>query len=383
MKVGVVGVGHSKFGKRAEATIRDLSHEAVKPAFEDAGLTPTDIDAIVFSLAGDMFNGQGSPAALVSDYVGTQDAAPIRIESACASGSAALKTAAAFIEAGIHDKVLVVATESMTRVSTPEATELMSRAGDVVWEFPFGVSFPAYYALYASRRMHEGLTRAQLSAIPVKSHEYGALNPNGHLQKTVGLEEAMKSIIIAHPLNLYDCCPISDGSAAAILTSEKTAKELTDTPIWITGIGTSGDTMQVAHRPNLTNLSGAQRAAKAAYEMAGIKPKDVSFAEVHDCFSIAELMAYEDLGFCPIGEGGKFAEDGEMYIGGKTPVNIDGGLKSKGHPVGATGVSQCYEITRQLRGEVPGKRAVEGAEIGLQHNVGMHGTFVNVLIYQR
>ncbi|MHA2496224.1 MAG: thiolase domain-containing protein [Candidatus Hodarchaeales archaeon] len=383
MRVGVIGVGHSKFGKRAEATIRDLSHEAVKPAFEEAGLTPKDVDAIVFSLAGDQFNGQGSPAALVSDYVGTTDAAPIRVESACASGSAALKTATAFIESGLHDKVLVVATESMSHVSTPEATELMSRAGDMMWEYPFGISFPAYYAIYASRRMAEGLTRAQLSAIPVKSHEYGVSNSNAHLQKTVSLEEAMKSIVIAHPLNLYDCCPISDGSAAAILASEKAAKELTDTPVWITGVGTSGDTMQVADRPNLTNLSGAKRAGEIAYKMAGIEPKDVSFAEVHDCFSIAELMSYEDLGFCPKGEGGKFAEDGQMYIGGSTPVNIDGGLKSKGHPIGATGVSQCYEITRQLRGEVTGKRAVEGAETALQHNVGMHGTFVNVLIYQR
>ncbi len=383
MKVGIVGVGHSKFGKRAQDTIRDLSHEAVKPAFDEAGLTPKDVDAIVFSLAGDQFNGQGSPAALISDYVGTQEAAPIRVESACASGAAALKTAAAFIQAGLHEKVLVVATESMSHVSTPEATELMSRAGDVVWEFPFGVSFPAYYAIYASRRMAEGLTRKQLSSIPVKSHEYGALNPNAHLQKTVSLEEAMKSIVIAHPLNLYDCCPISDGSAAAILTSEKAAKEITDTPVWITGIGASGDTMQIADRPNLTNLTGAQRAADIAYKMAGIEPKQVNFAEVHDCFSIAELMAYEDLGFCPKGEGGKWAEEGQMYIGGSTPVNIDGGLKSKGHPVGATGVSQCYEITRQLRGEVTGKREVSGAEIGLQHNVGMHGTFVNVLIYQR
>jgi len=383
MKVGVVGVGHSKFGKRAEATIRDLSHEAVKPAFEDAGLTPKDVDAIVFSLAGDMFNGQGSPAALVSDYLGTYQAAPIRVESACASGAAALKTAAAFIQSGLHDKVLVVATESMSHVSTSEATELMSRTGDMIWEYSFGISFPAFYAIYASRRMAEGLTRAQLSAIPVKSHEYGALNPNAHLQKTVGLEEAMKSIVIAHPLNLYDCCPISDGSAAAILASEKTTKDLTDTPVWITGIGTSGDTMQIADRPNLTNLSGAQRAAEISYKMAGIGPKDVDFAEVHDCFSIAELMAYEDLGFCPQGEGGKFAEDGQMYIGGTTPVNIDGGLKSKGHPVGATGVSQCYEITRQLRGDIIDKHAIEGAEIGLQHNVGMHGTFVNVLIYKR
>jgi acetyl-CoA acetyltransferase len=232
----------------------------------------------------------------------------------------------------------------------------------MMWEYPFGISFPAYYAIYASRRMAEGLTRAQLSAIPVKSHEYGVSNSNAHLQKTVSLEEAMKSIVIAHPLNLYD------GSAAAILASEKAAKELTDTPVWITGVGTSGDTMQVADRPNLTNLSGAKRAGEIAYKMAGIEPKDVSFAEVHDCFSIAELMSYEDLGFCPKGD---------------TPVNIDGGLKSKGHPIGATGVSQCYEITRQLRGEVTGKRAVEGAETALQHNVGMHGTFVNVLIYQR
>jgi acetyl-CoA C-acetyltransferase len=382
-KVAVVGVGHGKFGKRNDATLRELAFEAVVPALEDAGITQKDLGAGVVTIAGEEFAGQGAPSALVGDYTGIQPRPVFRVESACASGTAGLKAAYGMVSSGLHDIVIVVGVEKMNAVSSVRATELMARAGDTRWEYPFGVSFPGFYALFATRHMHEyGTTKEQLAMVAVKNHYYGARNPVAHLPKEVSLEEAVNAMIIAWPLGLYDCCLISDGGAAAVLMSEEKAREYTDTPVWITGVGSGSDTMMVAERPSLTSLSGVKRAAHDAYKMAGIEVKDVDVAEVHDCFTIAEIMAYEDLGFCKAGEGGKFIEDRQSYIGGAVPVNVDGGLKSKGHPIGATGVSQCVELVKQLRGEC-GERQVEGAEIGLSHNVGQTGQFANVLIYSR
>jgi acetyl-CoA C-acetyltransferase len=263
------------------------------------------------------------------------------------------------------------------------ATEWMARAGDTRWEYPFGITFPGFYALMATRHMHEfGTTRMQLSMVAVKSHKYGAMNPYAHLQKEVSLEEAMKSVPVCQPLNLYDCCLISDGAAAVIVASEEKAKKITDTPIWLEGLGAGSDTMMISERPSLVGLAAATTAAEQAYKMAGVTPNDINVACTHDCFSIAEIMSYEDLGFCKKGEGGKFIEEGQSYIGGKTPVNVDGGLKAKGHPLGATGVSMTAEITRQLRGEA-GKRQVPNATIGLTHNVGETGQYCMVHIYKR
>ena len=382
-KVAVVGVGHGKFGKRKDATLRELAYEAVIPALEDAGITQEDVGAAVVAIAGEEFAGQGAPSALVGDYTGIQPRPVFRVESACASGTAAIKAAYGMVSSGLHDIVMAIGVEKMNAVSSVRATELMARAGDTRWEYPFGVSFPGFYALFATRHMHEyGTTKEQLAMVGVKNHHYGAMNPVAHLPKEVPLEEAVNAMIIAWPLGLYDCCLISDGGAAAILMSEEKAREYTDTPVWIKGIGSGSDTMLVAERPSLTSLSGAKSAGQIAYRMAGIEPKDVDVAEVHDCFTIAEIMAYEDLGFCKPGEGGKFIEEEQSYIGGQTPVNVDGGLKSKGHPIGATGVSQCVELAKQLRGECD-RRQVDGAEIALSHNVGQTGQFANVIIYTR
>jgi len=382
-KVGIVGVGHAKFGKRTDATIRELAHEAVKPALEDAGIDTGDIDASVIGVAGEEFAMQGSPGALIHDYVGMRNKPMFRVEAACATGSAAVRTGWSLIKAGLAEVVIVIGAETMTSVGTPRATELMARAGDTRWEYPFGITFPGFYALMATAHMQEfGTTREQLSMVSVKNHMYGAMNPYAHLQKEITLEEAMKSIAICHPLNLYDCCLISDGAAAAILASEEKAKKITDTPVWIKGLGTASDTMMISERQTLTGLTATKIAAEEAYKMADIAPDDVDVAVVHDCFTIAEIMAYEDLGFCKKGEGGRFIEDKQSYIGGKTPVNVDGGLKSKGHPLGATGVSMTVEITRQLRGEA-GKRQVGGAEIGLSHNIGETGQYCFVHVYSR
>ena len=382
-KVGIVGVGHARFGKRSDATIRELAHEAVVPALEDAGITARDLDASVIAIAGEEFAGQGAPAAVVQDYIGLSGKPTFRVEAACATGSAGIRTGWSLIRSGLADVVLVLGVETMTHLSSARATELMARAGDTKWEYPFGITFPGFYALMATAHMNQfGTTREQLSMVSVKNHKYGAMNPYAHLQKVITLEEAMKSVIISYPLNLYDCCLISDGAAAVILADEERAKQMNDTPIWIVGLGAASDAMLISERSSLTGLAGSRLAAEEAYNMAGITAKDVDVAEAHDCFTIAEIMAYEDLGFCKKGEGGKFIEEGQSYIGGRTPVNIDGGLKSKGHPLGATGVSMAVEITKQLRGEA-GNRQVSGAEIGLSHNVGETGQFAFVHIYVR
>jgi len=382
-KVGVVGVGHAKFGKRNDVTLRELAYEAAIPALEDAGITTTDIDASVIGVAVDALAAQVSPAVLIHDYVGLGNKPVFRVEAACATGSAAVRAAWSLIKAGLAEVVMVIGAETMTYFGSSVATEWLARACDTRWEYPFGISFPSSYALMALRHMHEfGTTRRQLSMVSVKSHKYGAMNPYAHMQKEVTLEEAMKSVPICEPLNLYDCCLISDGAAAAILASEDKARKITDTPVWISGLGSASDTMMISERPSLTSLAATKLAAEQAYKMAGVSPSDIDVACTHDCFSIAEIMSYEDLGFCKKGEGGKFIEEGQSYIGGKVPVNVDGGLKSKGHPLGATGVSMTVEITKQLRGEAD-KRQVSGAEIGLTHNVGETGQYCFVHIYTR
>ena len=381
-KVAIISIGHSRFGKRQDKTIRELAFEAVKPCLEGAGLTQKDIDATVVGVAGDMFAQQGSPAACIVDHVGLNPQPAYRVEAACATGSASIRTAYGLVSSGMHDMVMVIGAEKMNNVTSAKATELMAMAGDSKWEYPFGVSFPGFYALFATRHMHEfGTTKEQLGMVAVKNHHYGSLNPFAHIQKEVPLEEAVKAVPIASPLGLYDCSLISDGAAAVIMTNEERAKQFED-PVWIAGIAAASEPMLISRRQTLTGLPSATLASRTAYKMAGIETKDVDVACVHDCFTIAEIMAYEDLGFCKKGEGGKFIEEQQSYIGGKVPVNVDGGLKAKGHPLGATGVSMACEMVKQLRGEA-GKRQVPGAEIGLTHNVGQSGQYVNVHIYRR
>lgn len=382
--VSIVGAGHAKFGKRSDAGLRDLAHEAVSDLFNDTKLDKSDIDATVICIAGDEFNGQGSPAAVINTELGLAGLPTLRVESACATGTAGIIAAWNMIKSGQRDSVLVVGIEKMTAVSSSVATELMARAGDIRWEYPFGVSFPGYYALIATAHMAEyGTTREMLSSVAVKNHHYGAKNALAHLPREITLEEAMSSVQIASPMNLYDCSLISDGAAAVLLTKDSFAKKFTDTPISIKGIGMGSDVQTMADRESLTELKGAQTAAREAYKMAGITPDQVDVAEVHDCFTIAEIVAMEDLGFYEKGQAGPGIVDQQTYIGGKVAVNVDGGLKSKGHPLGATGVSQAYELRKQLLGEVGPGRQVDGANIALSHNVGQTGQFVNVLIYER
>jgi len=381
VKVGIVGIGHGKFGNRSDANVQELAFEPFKQAIEDTkNLRRDNIDALIIGSVPE-YHMQRSLPGVVAEYTGMNPKSTWLTEAACASGSAAIRTAYMAIKSGMHDVVAVIGVQKMRELSTEDILALMGRVGDVQWESIFGTTFPGYYALYANRHMHQfGTTREQIAQIAVKNHHYGALNPNAFFQKEVTIERVLDSDDVAYPIKVFDCCANADGAACVIMTNEKKAKKFTDTPIWFEGLGSASAQMSVLRRPNLIEIPSAVEAAKQAYKQANIRPSDIQVAEIHDCFTIAEIMAYENLGFCPKGKGGKFIEEKQSYIGGKTPVNVDGGLKAKGHPVGATGVSMIIEIVKQLRGDA-GKRQVSGAEIGLTHNVGGIGqyTFVHIL----
>ena len=382
-KVAVVGIGHGKFGIRSDASLRELAFEAVRACVDDAGISLKEVDSMVTGIAGDEFALGLQPSAQVHDYIGFHPKPNYRVEGACATGSMALRTGIMNVASGLADVVLVVGVEKMTEVPTSIATEIMGKAGDSIWEYPFGTTFPGYYAMIANAHMAEyGTTEEQLAMVSVKNHYYGSLNPYAQMQKAIDLQKALASFTVAYPLKLYDCSLITDGAAAVIIASEERAKAISKKPVWIVGSGLATDTLRLGDRKSLTSILAAREAAKIAYKMAGVGPADIDVATVHDCFTIAEIIAYEDLGFCEKGEGGKLIQAKETYIGGKIPVNVDGGLKSKGHPIGATGISMTVEITKQLRGEA-GERQVKNAEIGLAHNVGGTGQVVAVHIFRR
>ena len=381
-RVGIIGIGHGVFGRRSDATVQELAFEAFRAAMQDAGIDRDALDASVIGSVPE-YHKQRSLAGVVQEYLGLVPRPTWLTEVACASGSAAIRTGWMGIKAGVHDVVAVIGCQKMTELSTPEILALMGRVGEVQWESGFGTTFPAYYALFARRHMHEfGTTRENLLQVAVKNHHYGAMNPMALFRKEITLEKALASEEVATPLQVYDCCANADGAACVILASEEKAKELSDNPIWLDGMGCATASMSVLRRPSLTGLPSAQEASSVAYEMAWVTADDIKVADVHDCFTVAELMAYEDLGFCPKGEGGRFIEERETYIGGKVAVNVDGGLKAKGHPIGATGVSMTVEIVKQLRGEA-GERQVPDADVGLTHNVGGIGQYCFVQVLKR
>lgn len=382
--VGIVGIGQSRFGIRSDASLRELAFEAVRACLADAEVPLKEADSMVVSVASDELSYSLQPSAQVADYLGFVPRSSFRVEGACASGSMAVRTGWMTIASGLADLVLVVGAEKMTEVPTPVVTEVLGRAGDSTWEYPFGMTFPGYYAMLARAHMAAyGTTEAQLAAVAVKNHHYGALNPYAHMRKEITLEKALSSFVVADPLKLYDCCLISDGAAALLLASETLAKSMRRDPVWVRGLGLGTGSVGLAQRQDLTSLGATVEAARQAYAMAGMTAKDIDVAVVHDCFTIAEILAYEDLGFCGRGEGGPWAEEGQSYIGGEVPVNIDGGLKSKGHPIGTTGVAMALEMTKQLRGEAEDGRQVADAHVGLSHNVGGNGQHSVVHIFTR
>ncbi len=380
-RVAIVGVGHSKFGDRRDVNLPEIGFEAAKPAFEDANLTPKDIDFLSVGTAGGWYE-EFLPAVVVSEYLGLSGKGLVRCEAACASGSAAVATAYNSIASDQSDIAMAVGIEKMTEIDVLTAVELIGRAGYYTWEFQnFGMTFPGYYALHATSHMSKyGTTEQQLAEVAVKNHKYGAMNPNAHLQRIITVDDVLASRVVAWPLKMYDCCPMSDGAAAVILASEEKAKSMTDSPVWIESIGISSDTANVSKHAEYASLRATVISAEAAFKKAGVGPDQIDVADVHDCFTIAEILAYEDLGFCKKGEGGRMIDDGQTEIGGKIPINVDGGLKAKGHPIGATGVSMIVGMTRQLRKQGGKVQAPIKNGLALAHNVGGTGHYCYVTI---
>jgi acetyl-CoA C-acetyltransferase len=381
-RVGIIGIGHGTFGRRSDATVQELAFEAFRLALKDASIDRGEIDASVVAAVPE-YHKQRPVAGVVQEYLNLTPKPTWLTEVACASGSAAVRTAWMAIQSGLHRVVAVIGCQKMTELSTAEILALMGRVGEVQWESIFGTTFPGYYAMFAARHMHEfGTTREQMASVAVKNHYYGAMNPNALFQKAITVEKALASEPVASPLCVYDCCANADGAACLILAEESRARSLGKDVVWLDGVGCATTSMSVLRRPDLIGLPSAREASRQAYGMAGVTPGDIKVAEVHDCFTIAEILAYEDLGFCKKGEGGRFIEEKRSYIGGTVAVNVDGGLKAKGHPIGATGVSMAHEIVAQLRGAA-GKRQVPGADVGLTHNVGGIGQYTFVHVYRR
>ncbi|MGQ9743639.1 MAG: thiolase domain-containing protein [Candidatus Bathycorpusculaceae bacterium] len=388
-KVAIIGVGNSKFGNRSDVNVAELTFEAVKPSLEDAGISSKDVEFVALgSVGAGAWYEELLPAVVTAEYCGLTGTGLVRCEAACASGSAAFQAAYSAIASGQAEIAMALGVEKMREIDTPTAMEWIGRAGYYLWEFHnFGPTFPAYYALHATAHMAKfGTTEEDLALVAVKNHKYGSMNPLAHLQNKITVDDVLSSMVIASPLKLFDCCPMTDGSAAIILASEEKVKELgVDTPVWVAGIGYSSGTANLSKRLDYVGLEASVKAAQMAYKMAGITPNQVDFAEVHDCFTIAEIMAYEDLGFCSKGEGTKLIREGQTEIGGKIPVNMDGGLKAKGHPIGTTGCSMIYELTKQLREEIveKGRQVPLKNYIGLAHNVGGTGHYCYVTILRR
>jgi acetyl-CoA C-acetyltransferase len=383
--VSIVSAGLSKFGKLEGLYAREIFAEAAKEAFDRCpNLDPKkDIKALFVGHMGESYEHQGHTGATLADWAGLLHIPATRTETACASSGAALRAGIFAVLSGLYDTVMVGGVEKMTHRTTAEVTEYLAMASDFPFEQWHGITFPGLYALMATAHMDKyGTTEEQLAMVAVKNHHNGFLNPKAHMQKEVTLEKALSSRVIAWPLKLYDCSLITDGGSCVIITKPEIAKKYTDTPIQIIGSGQASDSIGMYERESLTSLIAAKIAARQAYEMAGVKPEDVDVAEVHDCFTIAEIIGYEDLGLCKPGEGGDLIESGKTKLDGKLPVNTSGGLKSKGHPVGATGTAQAYEIYLQLT-EQAEKRQVKDAKIGLAHNVGGSGATATVHIFRR
>lgn len=382
--MAIVGVGLTKFGELWETSLRQLIVEAGLRALEDCGVDGKEIDAMyVGNMSAGQFVRQEHISSLIADHAGLVPIPCTRVEAACASGGVALRQAFIAVASGIHDIVVAGGVEKMTDTLTGQTTGALATAADQEWEAYIGSTFPALYALMARRHMHEyGTTEEQMAEVAVKNHHNACLNPYAQYRREITVEDVLNSPPVTLPLKLLDCSPITDGGACVILAPADRAREFTDTPIIIKGTGQASDALSLHDRSTLTSLRAAVHAADEAYKMAGIGPKDIDLAEVHDCFTIAEIMAIEDLGFCKKGEGGKITEEGETALDGRIPINTSGGLKGKGHPVGATGIAQTVEIVTQLRGEA-GKRQVSGAEIGLAHNIGGSGGTCVVHIFQR
>ncbi|WP_302290075.1 thiolase domain-containing protein [Methanosphaera stadtmanae] len=370
--VAIVGVSQTKFGELWEKSFRDLVVEAGIDAIRDANMNGEDINAMyIGNMTGGLFVGQEHIGSLIAEHSGLTPIPATRVEAACASGGLALRQAIMAVASGYYDRVMAAGVEKMTDVV--DATPAIAAAADREWEAQQGVTFPSLYAMMAKRHMYEyGTTREQIAGFAVLGHKNGALNPKAQFQREISVDAVLNSTKVASPLNILDCSPVSDGAAAIIVCPADEAHKYTDTPIYIRASTQASATISLHNRKSLTTIPSTIFAAKKAYDMANLTPKDMDMAEVHDCFSINGLIAIEDLGFFEKGKGGQAIEDGLIERDGDIAVNPSGGLKARGHPLGATGIAQAAEITWQLRQEA-GKRQVSDATSGITLNIGGTG----------
>ncbi|UCE62258.1 MAG: thiolase domain-containing protein [Phycisphaerales bacterium] len=370
--VAVIGVGMQKWGELWEKSARDIFVESALLAMNDAGVDTLE-SMYVGCMTPGLFDAQEHFGSLMADYLGQKHIPSTRVESACASGGLAFRLACMDVASGMHDVVLAGGVEKMTDISGSDATHALATAADLKWEGVSGVTFPGLYAMIAVAHMAKyGTTREQLAAVAVKNHDNGSMNSRAQFPTKVTIDGVINSVKVADPLNILDCSPITDGAAAAIVVPADMVKKFNKPGVKVIGTGHATDTIALHDREDMTTLAAVSEAADQAYKMSGKGPKDIDFSEVHDCFTIAEIVVSESLGLFERGKGGPAALAGETAIGGSTPINPSGGLKSKGHPVGATGVAQIVEITEQLRGE-GGDRQVKNARVGLAQNMGGSG----------
>jgi acetyl-CoA C-acetyltransferase len=372
--VAVIGVGKTRFGALADRDLRSLAVEAGAKCLKNGNVNPSQVEAFYLgNFAGPSFVGQNHLAPYVSTALGIRDVPSTRIEAACASSGSAFFHAFSAVAAGLYDCVLVAGVEKMTSQPTARVTEILAGAGDCSGEIKAGSTFPSLFAMIARRHMYQyGTTREHLAAVAVKNHVNGTLNPDAHMRKAITIEQALNARPVAEPLGLYDCSLISDGAAAALLMPADRARDFTDKPVRILGVAQASDFVALDQKPDITTFPAVRRATEKAYAMAGVGPPEIQFAELHDCFTIAEIVALEDLGFVERGGGGPYSASGATARTGEKPVNASGGLKSKGHPVGATGVAQICDIVTQIRCEA-GDMQLKRNSLGLAQNLGGSG----------
>jgi len=381
-RVAVIGVGMTKFGKH-DATSGELFARAAAEAIADADIAPGAVQALYY---GNVTGGEGErqlhTGPLAASLLGLPTIPTTRFENACATSHAAFRHAVMEIASGVSDIVLVGGAERILHVPTDAATEYFAYCSDASFEQPAGLTFPGVFALIARAHMDTyGTTEQQMAHVAVKNHRHGALNPKAQFQKEITLDTVLKSAYVADPLKLFDCCPFTDGGAAVVLASEEVARQRRRA-VWVLGTQAASDAMFLHDKRDLSRVMATERAAQGAYRQAGKTPGDIDVVELHDCFTIAEIVATEGLGFFEPGTGGLAAEKGWTSLGGKIPVNPSGGLKAKGHPIGATGAAQIGEIVTQLRGEA-GARQVDGAATGLVHTLGGNTATVLVSLFGR
>jgi acetyl-CoA C-acetyltransferase len=379
--VAIIGIGKTAFGAFPDRELRSLAVEAVNHALSDAGVSAPAVEAFYLgNFAGPSFVGQNHLAPYIGSAVGFEGIPCTRFEDACASSGSAFFHAWQSVGAGIYDVVVAAGVEKMTSQSTPRVTEILAGAGDMAGEGRAGATFPALFAMIARRHMHQyGTTREQLAAVAVKNHANGAKNPQAHMRKVITLEQAMAGKPIAEPLTVYDCSLISDGAAAVVIVPADRAARYTSRSVRVLSVAQTSDHVALDSKDDITLFPAVKLAGERAYAAAAIGPQDIQVAELHDCFTIAEILASEDLGFVSKGDGGPWAAAGCSAINGRLPINTSGGLKSKGHPVGATGVGQICDVVMQLRGDA-GERQVARHQVGLTQNLGGSGATCVVTI---